>query len=135
MNDLLDDAAKLQRTADLLTKAADAMKTKRRAEFDNGKINASQVMFNVSEETMLRENATKLYVRAVNHVLKGVDGSQAELETAIRDASRRIKDIANFKKAVKIFVSIAGLAGAILSGQPQAIIGALSGLKTAMDSA
>ena len=132
MNDILNTAAKVQAVADDFTIIADEMKTKRRKTFDDGKITADEVMQNVSEETMLRELATKLYVMSNDYVVKGAQGSQLELNKAIAEAKAKIAKIAQFKKAVNIFVSVIGLAGSILSGQPLAIVGAISGVKQAV---
>ncbi|AYQ27633.1 MULTISPECIES: hypothetical protein [unclassified Polaromonas] len=132
MNDILNTAAKVQDAADKFTTIADEMKTKRRKAFDEGKITADEVMQNVSEETMLRELATKLYVKSNDYVVAGAQASQMELNKAIADAKEKIAEIAQFKRAVNIFVSVIGLAGSILSGQPLAIVGAISGVKEAV---
>jgi hypothetical protein len=128
-NDMLGNAAAVQQAADLLGAAADALRDRRRKDFEAGLVSADEAFRSVSEETTLREQSTKLFVRANTFVLKASQGDQSELESAISQANAAIARIAKFRDALKILAGLIALAGAIVSGQPKAIVGAIAGLK------
>jgi hypothetical protein len=130
-NDMLQTARDVQKAADLLTESADEMKQRRRKAFDNGELGAEQVMTNVAEEATLRENASLLLVKAIDFVLVGAQAPQADLEKAIKEANAKIAKMEQIKRALQIFAALITLGGAIVTGKPQAIVGAVKGLKEA----
>jgi autotransporter adhesin len=66
---------------------------------------------------------------AIDSTIKDVQGDQAQLEKAIKDAGEKIRKIENFKKAISIFATLIGLAEAIVLRDPSAILTAFTKLK------
>jgi hypothetical protein len=129
-------SAELRKTAKLLSDAADRMAEARRAAM---RLHPPGITLGESEHSILKENAmrdavTKILLMAVDSTIQDVQGDQAQLEKAIKDAGEKIGKIENFKKAIAIFTTLIGLAEAIVLRDPSAILTAFTNVKAAAEA-
>lgn len=132
-NPMLDQPAELRKAAKLLSGSADVMAQARRAamEKDPPAITQGEFRLSILRENAMRDAVTAILLMAIDSTVKGIQGSQAELEQAIVDASERIRRSESVKNAFTVFASLIGLAQAIVTGSPTGIIDALTEVKTA----
>lgn len=132
-NPMLDQPAELRRAAKLLSESADAMATARRAAMENDPPAITQGEFKLSilRENAMRDAVTAILLVAIDSTVKGIQGSQADLEQAIVEANEKIRRLESIKKAFTVFASLIGLAQAIVTASPSGILDALVEVKNA----
>lgn len=99
--------------------------------FEAGAMTFEEFRFNVSQEALLRNAVAELVVKAIDAGIADVQGAQKDLEAAIRKANAAVAKIEKLKQALSVFTAIIGLAGAIVAGEPSAILSAVKSVKEA----
>ena len=130
-NDMLDNAEKLNDTAELLRRSADRMHDRRRDAFMAAEMTVEQFQDNAAAEALLREHITDIFVAAIGSAVVGAETSQQDLERAINKANKQINEIQDLRRALGVFAALITLAGSIASLQPVAILGSLKAVKDA----
>jgi len=130
---MLDQPAELRKAAKLLSMSADAMAKARRAAMaaDPPTITPGEFEVSILHENFMRNAVTSILRTAIDGAIKGVQGSQADLEQAIEEANEKIEKLNDIKKAFSVFASVIGLAQAIVAGSPVGILDAFGALKEA----
>jgi hypothetical protein len=123
-NPMLDSEKKMIDTADLLRQSADDMAIRRMKALKAGEIDVVEFRNNVVRENFLRNQVSEILLKAIDSVIGGIQGEQADLEKAIKKASETIKKIQAIKKALDVFAALVGLAESIALGKPQGILDA-----------
>ena len=121
---MLDSEKKMIDTADLLRQSADDMATRRMKALKAGEIGVVEFRNNVVRENFLRNQTSEILLKAIDSVIGGIQGDQADLEKAIKQANETIKKIQAIKKALDVFAALIGLAESIALGKPQGIVDA-----------
>jgi len=132
-NPMLDQPAKLRKTAKMLSESADAMAEARRAAMndDPPSITPGEFQLSILRENAMRDAVTAILLVAIDGAINGIQASQTDLEQAIVDAAEKIRRIENIKKAFSVFASLIGLAQSIVTCSPSAILDALTEVKNA----
>ena len=132
-NFMLDQPAELRKAAKMLSMSADAMAKTRRAAMDADPptITPGEFELSILHENTMRNAVTTILLKAIDGTIKGIQGSQTDLEQAIDDASEKIRKLDDIKKAFSVFASLIGLAHAIVTRSPTGILDAFSALKEA----
>lgn len=130
---MLEQPAKLRRAAKLLSQSADAMAEARKAALANDPptITPGDFKLSILHENSMRDALTTVLLQAIDSTIQGIQGSQADLEKAITEASDKISKLNDIKKAFAVFASLIGLAQAIVTASPGGIIDALSAVQQA----
>jgi hypothetical protein len=123
-NPMLDSEKKMIDTADLLRQSADDMAIRRMKALKAGEIDVVEFRNNVVRENFLRNQVSEILLKAIDSVIAGIQGEQADLEKAIKKANETIKKIQTIKKALDVFAALVGLAESIALGKPQGILDA-----------
>ncbi|OUM02000.1 hypothetical protein [Variovorax sp. JS1663] len=136
-NAMLDESAKLQAAAQMLSASADEMAAARRAAMDASPptITSGEFSLSILRENLMRDAVTSILLKAISKSIEGVKGAQSELEAAIEEANAKIAKVQQIRKALGVFASLIGLAEAIVVAQPAGILSALKGVKEATQSA
>jgi len=80
-------------------------------------------------EVPLDTLANLLRAQAIDQVVQTARARSAELEAALKHAEGTLEKIKEFKAAIDIAAKVVNLGGAILSGQPKAVLEAIKALK------
>ena len=133
MRPMLERPAELRKAAKMLSESADAMAGARRAAMnaDPPLITPGEFKLSILRENAMRDAVTTILLMAIDGTIKGIEGSQADLEQAIADASEKIRKVEAVKKAFSVFASLIGLAQAIVTGNPLGILDAFTEVKNA----
>ena len=126
---MLNSAKKMIDSAEALRAAADVMAQRRMVALLAKEIDEDEFRNNAVRETFLRSQVSEIVVRSIKHAIEGLEGEQAELESAIDKAKQTIKKIAEIRKALRVFATLIGLAEAIVLGKPQGILDAFKTVK------
>lgn len=131
-NPMLARPAELRKAAKMLSEAADAMAEARRTAMnaDPPLITPGEFKLSILRENAMRDAVTTILLMAIDGTIKGIQGSQADLEQAIADASEKIRKIESIKKAFAVFASLIGLAQAIVTGNAVDILAAFTEVKS-----
>lgn len=132
-NFMLDQPAELRKAAKMLSMSADSMAEARKAAMaaDPPTITPGEFKLSILHENFMRDAVTTMLLTAIDGTIKGLQGSQADLEQAIDEASEKIRKLDDIKKAFSVFASLIGLAQAIVTGSPDGIFDAFTALKEA----
>jgi len=132
-NPMLDQPMELRKAAKMLSASADTMAEARRAAMsaDPPLITPGEFKLSILHENAMRDAVTTILLMAIDGTIKGIQGSQADLEQAIADASEKIRKIESIKKTFSVFASLIGLAQAIVTGNPAGILDAFIEVKNA----
>src|SRR4051812_16810345 len=105
---MLDTGAKLRAAAKLLSQSADQMAAARNKAMDADPPTIRSGDFSVSilRENLMRDAVTKILLEAIDAVIQGVSGAQADLEQAIMDANAKIAKVDGVVKALSVFASL-----------------------------
>ena len=132
-NFMLDQPAELRKAAKLLSQSADAMAQARKDAMANDPptITPGEFKLSILHENSMRDAVTTVLLTAIDSTVRGIQGSQADLEQAITDASEKIRKLNDIKKAFAVFASLIGLAQAIVTASPTGILDAVSAVQQA----
>ena len=130
---MLDQPAKLRKAAKLLSQSADDMAEARKVAMasDPPTISAGDFKLSILHENSMRDAVTTVLLAAIDGTIKGIQGSQADLEQAISDASQKVRELNNIKMAFAVFAALIGLAQAIVTASPTGILDAVSAVQQA----